>query len=43
MDELRRRLRLAYVEGAEEWTAANVRRRMTTDELESVLEGYTGR
>ena len=37
MDELRRRLRLAYVDGAEEWTAVNVGRRMTTDELEGVL------
>lgn len=29
MDELRRRLRLAYVQGAEEWTEANVGRRLT--------------
>ncbi len=37
MDELRRRLRLAYVDGAEEWTVANVGRRMTTDELGRVI------
>ncbi len=37
LDGMRRRLRLAYVDGAEEWTAANVGRRMTTDELGRVI------
>jgi len=40
MGELRRRLRLAYVDGAEEWTAMNVGRRMTTDELGRVIGRY---
>lgn len=43
MDALRRRLRLAYVEGAEEWTAANAGRRPTTDELGRVIGRYAGR
>lgn len=43
MDELRRSLRLAYVDGAEEWTRQNVGRSMTPDELAGVLERYTGR
>ena len=36
-DELRRRLRLAYVDGAEEWTRENVGRALTRDELAGVL------
>jgi hypothetical protein len=43
LEELRRRLRLAYVEGAEEWTRENRGRSMTTDELERVTAGYPGR
>ena len=43
MDALRRRLRLAYVEGAEEWTRENFGRPMTSEEAEGVLERYTGR
>jgi hypothetical protein len=43
LDELRRRLRHAYVDGAEEWTRANVGRQMTRDELGRVLERYVGR
>jgi hypothetical protein len=37
MDELRRRLRLAYVDGAEEWTRANVGRGLGTNEFEAVI------
>lgn len=37
LDAMRRRLRLAYVDGAEEWTAGNLGRRMTTDELGRVI------
>jgi hypothetical protein len=37
MDELRRRLRLAYLDGAETWTRSNVGRTMTGDELAGVL------
>jgi hypothetical protein len=33
LEELRPRLRLAYVDGAEEWTRENVGRQMTRDEL----------
>jgi hypothetical protein len=43
LDALRRRVRLAYVQGAEEWTRANIGRTMTPDELAGVLERYTGR
>lgn len=42
MDELRRRLRLAYVEGAEQWSRGNAGRAMTPDELAGVLERYSG-
>ncbi len=37
MDELRRRLRLAYVDGAEEWARDNIGRGSTTDELGRVI------
>jgi hypothetical protein len=37
MDELRQRLRLAYVDGAETWARENVGRGLTRDELERVL------
>lgn len=43
MDELRRRLRLAYVDGAEEYLLATVGRRMTRDELGRIIERYGGR
>jgi hypothetical protein len=37
LDELRRRLRFAYVDGAEEWTRANVGRPLTHEVLVGVL------
>lgn len=40
MDELRRRLRLAYVAGAEEWTQAHVGRQLTAHELERVIARF---
>ncbi len=43
LDELRRRLRLVYVDGAEEWTRQNVGRAMTRDELGRVIGRYAGR
>ncbi len=43
MDELRRRPRLAYVEGAEEWTLEHVGRGMTRDELGRVIGRYVGK
>jgi hypothetical protein len=43
MDELRRRLRLAYVEGAERWATANLGRPLDRDELGQVVERYAGR
>jgi hypothetical protein len=42
MDELRRRLRLAYVEGAEAWALENDGRRLTEHELGRVIDGYEG-
>jgi hypothetical protein len=36
MDELQRRLRFAYVDGAESWSVENVGRSLTTDELRVV-------
>jgi hypothetical protein len=39
MDELRRRLRLAYVRGAEDRTVQNVGRGLTQDELGRVIGG----
>ena len=39
----RRRLRLAYIEGAEEWTRENVGRGMRDEELEGVLRRFPGR
>ena len=41
MDELRRRLRLAYVDGAQEWTGENLGRGMTGDELARVARRYS--
>jgi hypothetical protein len=43
LEELRQRLRLAYVDGAEEWTRANVGRALTVDELGRVIGRYVGR
>jgi hypothetical protein len=43
MDALRRRLRLAYIAGAEEWTRGELGRGMTGEELEGVTARYTGR
>jgi hypothetical protein len=43
LDELRRRLRFAYVDGAEEWTRQNVGRGLTRDELGGVIGRYVGR
>lgn len=43
MDALRRRLRLAYVDGAESWSRENVGGPLTGGELERVLGRYAGR
>jgi hypothetical protein len=43
LEELRRRLRFAYVDGAEEWSRENVGRSLTTDELGRVMGRYAGR
>jgi hypothetical protein len=43
LDELRRRLRFAYVDGAETWSRENVGRPTTAGELVGVLERYPGR
>jgi hypothetical protein len=43
MDELRRRLRFAYVDGAETWTRENVGRAMTPSEMTGVVRRYSGR
>jgi hypothetical protein len=43
LDELRRRLRLAYVEGAEEWARGELGRGLTRDELGRVVARYVGR
>jgi len=40
MDFLRRRLRLAYVEGAETWTRENVGRGLNADELGRVIARF---
>jgi hypothetical protein len=40
MDELRRRLRLAYIEGAETWMRASLGRLMTADELAAVAARF---
>ena len=37
MDALRRRLRLAYIEGAEEWSREHTERGLTADELAGVV------
>jgi hypothetical protein len=43
LDQLRRRLRFAYVEGAEEWTRENVGRVMTGEELGRVMGRFRGK
>lgn len=43
MNEIRARLRLAYVTGAEEWSRDNVGRGLTPAELGSVVERFRGR
>jgi hypothetical protein len=43
MDALRRRLRLAYVEGAEEWSQSELGRGMTGEELERVTGRFAAR
>lgn len=43
LEELRRRVRLAYVDGAEEWSREHVGRQMTGDEFSGVIGRYTGR
>jgi hypothetical protein len=43
LDELRRRLRFAYVDGAEKWTRENVGRGLTRDELGRVIGRYAER
>jgi hypothetical protein len=40
LDELRKRLRFAYVEGAEAWTREAIGRTMTDGELGRVIESY---
>ncbi len=40
MDELRRRLRLAGVDGAEEWSRANLGRTLSSDERCSTVRRY---
>ena len=42
LDELPRRLRFAYVDGAEAWAVANVGRGLTTKEQAGVLRRYRG-
>jgi hypothetical protein len=42
MEELRRRLRLAYVQGAEEWSRAERGESLRDDELGRVIEDYPG-
>jgi hypothetical protein len=42
LEELRQRLRLAHVDGAEEWSRDNVGRSLTVDELERVLRRFPG-
>jgi hypothetical protein len=43
MAELRRRTRLAYVEGAEEWTQRELGRGLTSEELGWISQRYGGR
>lgn len=43
MDYLRRRLRLAYIEGAEEWSREHSGRGLSADEVLGVVNRYGGR
>jgi hypothetical protein len=43
MDELRRRLRFAYAQGADEWSPRALGARAHRDELERVTRRYSGR
>ena len=43
IEELRARLRLAYVDGAEEWSREHESRSLTHDEMLRVLTRYAGR
>lgn len=43
MDALRRRVRLAYIEGAEEWSRTARGRSMTAEEQRAVIGRYDGR
>jgi hypothetical protein len=43
MDDLRARLRLAYVAGAEEWTRGDLGRGMTREELDGIVTRFEGR
>jgi hypothetical protein len=43
LDDIRRRLRFAYVDGAERWSRDNTGRVLTTDELGRVIGRYEGR
>lgn len=43
MDELRARLRLAYVDGAESWAIANLGRPLDRAELGRIIGRYVGR
>ena len=42
MDAMRRRLRLAYVDGAEEWTRGELGRGLTNDELRGIVRRFHG-
>jgi hypothetical protein len=42
MGSLRRRLRLAYLEGAEAWMRTNLARALSQDETEAVIRRYPG-
>ena len=43
LEELRQRLRLAYVDGAESWAIENLGRGLDRDELGRVIGRYVGR
>lgn len=43
MEELRRRLRLAYIEGAESWAVSALGRGLTDVEVAALVRRYTGR
>ena len=43
LDELRARLRLTYLDGAEDWARAELGRPLSTDELTRVIERFPAR